>query len=105
VFGVLTFDQQLPIMLVAFAALSAWIALTARQLGGAEARLGVLAGAGVLVGIPLVGIGLLLPEASWPQLVLFALGALVALPGWLAMPVWFLLLGRAPRRPVVRTTG
>jgi hypothetical protein len=77
------------------------MALTARQLRGARARVGVLAGAGVLVGMPLVGIGLLFPASSWPQLVMFALGALVGLPAWLAMPVWFLLLGRAPR-PALR---
>jgi hypothetical protein len=94
VFGVLTFEQQLPIVLAAFVALALWMLLTARQLTGARRRLGVLAAAGVLVGIPVVGLGLLLPATSWPQLALFGAGALVALPAWLAMPVWFLLLGR-----------
>ena len=75
-------------------ALALWMLLTARQLTGARRRLGVPAAAGVLVGIPVVGLGLLLPAMSWPQLALFGAGALVALPAWLAMPVWFLLLGR-----------
>jgi hypothetical protein len=41
----------------------------------------------VLVGMPVVGLGLLFPSTSWPQLALFGAGALVALPAWLAMPV------------------
>ena len=98
VFGVLTFEQQLPIVLAAFVALSLWMLLTARQLTGARRRLGVLAAAGVLVGMPVVGLGLLYPSMSWPQLALFGAGALVALPAWLAMPVWFLLLARVSRR-------
>jgi hypothetical protein len=92
VFGVLTFEQQLPFVLAAFLALALWMLLTARQLSGLRRRLGVLAAAGVLVGVPLVGLGLLFPSMSWPQLALFGAGALVALPAWLAMPVWFLLL-------------
>ena len=98
VFGVLTFEQQLPIVLAAFVALALWMLLTARQLTGARRRLGVLAAAGVLVGMPVVGLGLLFPSMSWPQLALFGAGALVALPAWLAMPVWFLLLARVSRR-------
>ena len=98
VFGVLTFEQQLPVVLAAFAALALWMLLTARQLTGARRRLGVLAAAGVLVGMPVVGLGLLFPSMSWPQLALFGAGALVALPAWLAMPVWFLLLARVSRR-------
>jgi hypothetical protein len=94
VFGALTFEQQLPIVLAAFLALALWMLLTARQLTGARRRLGVLSAAGVLVGVPLVGLGLLFPSMSWPQLALFGAGALGALPAWLAMPVWFLLLGR-----------
>ena len=97
VFGVLTFEQQLPIVLAAFVALALWMLLTARQLTGARRRLGVLAAAGVLVGMPVVGLGLLFPSMSWPQLALFGVGALIGLPAWLAMPVWFLLLGRVRR--------
>jgi len=73
--------------------------LTARQLAGARRRLGVLAAAGVLAGMPVVGLGLLFPSMSWPQLALFGAAALVALPAWLAMPVWFLLLGRQEGGP------
>src|SRR6476661_1443326 len=57
VFDVLTFEQQLPIVLAAFVALALWMLLTARQLTGARRRLGVAAAAGVLVGMPVVGLG------------------------------------------------
>jgi len=49
--------------------------------------------------MPVVGLGLLFPSMSWPQLALFGAGALVALPAWLATPVWFLLLGRQEGGP------
>ena len=100
----LTFEQQLPIVLAAFAALALWMLLTSRQLTGAVARCGVLAGAGVLVAMPVVGLGLLFPSMSLPQLALFGVGALVGLPAWLAMPVWFLLLvrDRRERAPAAR---
>ena len=52
--------------------------------GALYLTLGVLAAAGVLVGMPVVGLGLLFPTMSWPQLALFGAGALVALPAWLA---------------------
>jgi hypothetical protein len=97
VFGVVTFEQQLPVVLAAFAALALWMVVISRQLSGAVARCGVLAGAGVLVAMPVVGLGLLFPSMSWPQLALVGVGALIGLPAWLAMPVWFLLLGRVRR--------
>jgi hypothetical protein len=41
-----------------------------------------------------VGLGLLLPWMSLPQLVVFGFGVLVGLPAYLSVPVWFMLLGR-----------
>jgi hypothetical protein len=59
------------------------------------ARLGEFVGAGFLAGYLVVGLGLLLPWMSWPQLVVFGFGVLVGLPAYLVgIPVWFLLLGR-----------
>jgi hypothetical protein len=57
-------------------------------------RLGELVGAGFLAEYAIVGLGLLLPWISWPQLVVFGVGVLFGLPAYLAIPVWFLLLGR-----------
>jgi hypothetical protein len=99
-FGVVTFAAQVPIALAAFMALAAWIVLTSRHVDGAMpasvSRLGVLCGGGVLAGAAVVGMAFLLPWMSWPQLVVWALGGVPAVLAWLAIPVWFLLLGRAP---------
>jgi hypothetical protein len=92
VFGALTFERQLPIVLAAYLALNAWMLLSARRMTGAARRLGVLAAAGVLAGMLLAGLGLLL--TAWLQIVLFVVAGLVGVPAWLATPVWFLLLGR-----------
>jgi hypothetical protein len=47
------------------------------------AQFGVFAGAGTLTGYVIVGLGLLLPWMSWPQLVVFGVGLLIGLPAWL----------------------
>ncbi len=101
VFDVLSFHVQLPIVLTAFLVLAAWILLTSRHIDGAlpasVSRLGVLCGGGVLVGAAVVGLGFLLPWMSGLQLVVFGVGGVTAVLALLAIPVWFLLLGRALR--------
>jgi hypothetical protein len=47
------------------------------------AQFGVFAGAGTLTGYVIVGLGLLLPWMSWPQLIVFGVGLLIGLPAWL----------------------
>jgi hypothetical protein len=47
-----------------------------------------------LVGYIVVGLGLLLPWMSRPQLVVCGSGLLIGLPAWLSIALWFLLLGR-----------
>jgi len=49
---------------------------------------------GFLAGYVVVGLGLLLPWMSWPQLVVFGVGVVIGLPAYLGIPVWFVLLGR-----------
>jgi hypothetical protein len=100
VLGVLTFEVETPIAIVALIVLAIWLLLVNRWLRLLDAlsyrvvRLGELVGAGFLAGYAIVGLGLLLPWMSWPQLVVFGFGALVGLPAYLGIPVWFLLLGR-----------
>lgn len=99
VLGVLTFEVETPIAIVALIVLAIWLLLVNRWLRLLDAlsyrvvRLGELAGAGFLAGYAIVGLGLLLPWMSWPQLVVFGFGVLVGLPAYLGIPVWFLLLG------------
>ena len=101
VLGVLTFEVETPIAIVALIVLAIWLLLVNRWLRLLDAlsyrvvRLGELVGAGFLAGYAIVGLGLLLPWMSWPQLVVFGFGVLVGLPTYLVgIPVWFLLLGR-----------
>jgi hypothetical protein len=101
VLGVLTFEVETPIAIVALIILAIWLLLVNRWLRLLDAlpyrvvSLGELVGAGFLAGYAIVGLGLLLPWMSWPQLVVFGIGVLVGLPAYLVgIPVWFLLLGR-----------
>ena len=100
VLGVLAFEVETPIAMAAWVVLCLWLLLVNRwlRLSGTlpvrVARLGEALGAGLLVGYVVVGLGLLLPWMSWPQLVVFGVGVLVGLPAYLGIPVWFVLLGR-----------
>jgi hypothetical protein len=100
VLGVLAFEVETPIAMAAWIILSLWLLLVNRWLRLSEAlsvrvaRLGEALGAGLLAGYMVVGLGLLLPWMSWPQLAVFGVGGLIGLPAYLGIPVWFVLLGR-----------
>jgi hypothetical protein len=100
VLGLLAFEIETPIAIVALIILGVWLLLVNRWLRRSDAlpcrvvRLGELVGAGFLAGYAFVGFGLLVPWMSRPQLVVFGVGVLFGLPAYLAIPVWFVLLGR-----------
>jgi hypothetical protein len=93
VLGVLAFEVETPIAMAAWIILCFWLFAVNRWLRLSEAlpvrvaRLGEFLGAGLLTGYVIVGLGLLLPCMSWPQLVVFGLGVLVGLPAYLGVPV------------------
>ena len=99
VLGVLAFEVETPIAMAAWVVLCLWLLLVNRWLRLSDvlsvrvARLGEALGAGLLAGYVVVGLGLLLPWMSWPQLVVFGVGVLIGLPAYLGIPVWFVLLG------------
>jgi hypothetical protein len=101
VLGVLPFDVLTPIAIGAWFTIGLWLLLVNRWLRLSDAlpyrvaRLGEFVGAGFLAGHFVVGLGLLLPWMSWPQLAVFGVGILIGLPAYLVgIPVWFVLLGR-----------
>ena len=100
VLGVLNFEVETPMAMAAWIILCVWLLLVNRWLRLSDVlsvrvtRLGEALGAGLLAGYVVVGLGLLLPWMSWPQLVVFGVGVLVGLPAYLGIPVWFVFLGR-----------
>jgi len=100
VLGVLAFEVETSIGVGAWMVLCLWLFLINRWLRLSAglpvrvARLGEFLGAGTLAGGAVVGLGLLLPWMSWPQLVVFGVGGLLGVIGMLGTPVWFLLLVR-----------
>jgi len=100
VLGVLAFEVDTSLGVGAWMVLCLWLFLINRWLRLSAglpvrvARLGEFLGAGTLAGGAVVGLGLLLPWMSWPQLVVFGVGLLIGLPAYLGMPVWFVFLGR-----------
>jgi hypothetical protein len=57
-------------------------------------RFGLLLGASFPVGLVIAAAGLLFPSGSAAQLAFVVPGLIIAAPGWLALPVWPLVLAR-----------
>lgn len=99
VFGVLPFEVQLPIAATAVQLLAGWLLMVNRSLRRSPAfppgvaRFGQYCGGSMLAGALVVGLALLLPWMSVPQLILFGI-AVPCVAGYLAIPLWFLFLGR-----------
>lgn len=105
--GVIPFQVQSPIALACFVVLAGWLLAVngwlrrEALLPARVTRLGEWSGGGVLIGVALAGPAFALPAASVPQLVLFAAGGLLGVAGMLAVPIWFVMLGRElPKTPV-----
>ena len=104
VLGVLEFEVATVTAVASYVVLCLWLFLADRWLRLADVlrprltRFGEFVGAGYAVGFLIVGLGLLLPWMSWPQLVVFGASLLVGLTAYLSIPVWFLLLGGVLRR-------
>jgi len=100
VLGVVPFDVETPVSVAAWMVLCLWLLLINRwlrlsaALPARVARFGEVVGGGPLVGGVIVGLAFLLPWMSWAQLIFFGVGGLPGFFGWLAIPVWFVLLGR-----------
>jgi hypothetical protein len=108
--GALPFEVSTAISIGALLVLAAWLVAVSRWLRRSHtvparvARLGELSGLAFATGAAVVALGVPLPWMSVPQLVIFGIGAGVGSAAFLAIPIWFLLLGRhfpadTPARP------
>jgi hypothetical protein len=95
--GLFPYDVQVWAVMVCFAVVFGWVLVVSRAgrdvLPSRAVRLGTLSGAGFLAGIAVAGLGLLVPDGP-ARYVLWTVGGLAGLAGWLAFPVWPLALAR-----------
>jgi len=98
--GVLEFDVQVLLIVATFLVVYTWV-VTASSTGHRHGtlprsvtRFGLLLGASYPVGLIIAAAGLLFPSGSAAQLAFVVPGAAVVAVGWLALPVWPLLLAR-----------
>jgi hypothetical protein len=98
--GVLEFDVQVLLVVATFLVVYGWV-LTASSTGHrygtlprSVTRFGLLLGASYPVGLLIAAAGLLFPSGSAAQLAFVVPGVIIAAPGWLALPVWPLVLAR-----------
>jgi hypothetical protein len=104
VLGLVPFGVQAPVALGAFGGLAGWIVLTSRGQRGVlpddVTRLGVRCGGAVLAGGAVAGAAVLLPRTSRLRQAALTAAAAPGVLGMLAVPVWFLRLGREPQAGV-----
>jgi hypothetical protein len=98
---ILPFAPSTVISTLAITVQSAWMFVfgargpMSRVLPPAVRRLAQLIGMGTFVGLPVAGIGALLPKKSLPRQVTLGLGVAAGATGWVAVPVFWLLVARA----------
>jgi hypothetical protein len=91
---------QVLLVVATFLLVSAWVILSAQRghrhgtLPRSVTRFGLLLGASYPVGALIAAAGLLFSSGSAVQLAFVVPGAIIARFGWLALPVWPLVLAR-----------
>lgn len=102
--GTVGFAVQGPLVVICIGAVFGWVLVISRMDATPPrvARLGVALAVAFGSGILVAGAALLLPTASAGQYLAFGLGAVSGMLGWLAFPVWALLLARWMFAPAVR---
>jgi hypothetical protein len=98
--GVLEFDVQVVLVMAMFLVVSTWVFTVSSSgrrhgtLPRSVTRFGLLLGASYPLGLLIASAGLLFPAGSTAQLAFVVPGLVIAAPGWLAFPVWPLILAR-----------
>jgi hypothetical protein len=103
--GTLPFPVTTTVSIAAFGVTVGWIGATSGWLHRSSilprrtARLGQATAGGAFLGLGLAGASFLLPEQSLAQLSLMVPGFALAAASFIAVPIWFLLVGRRLDRP------
>jgi hypothetical protein len=98
--GVLEFDVWVALVMAMFLLISTWVFTVSSSghryctLPRSVTRFGLLLGTSYPVGLLIAAGGLLFPSGSAAQLAFVVPGLIIAAPGWLALPVWPLVLAR-----------
>ncbi len=98
--GLLSFEVQVYPVTAAFAVVFGWVLTTSRTgyrtgaLPRRAARIGLFLGSSLPVGLFVAAVGLLIPDGVAARYIPIALGVVVAASGWLALPLWPLVLAR-----------
>jgi hypothetical protein len=102
--GLIPFAVQGAAAGIAVVAMFGWVLVVGRtgratgRLPGRLGRVAELIGAAALAATPLIGLSLLLPAQSIPQYVVGGAGLLIAVPTFVAFPIWLLQLSNRLRR-------
>lgn len=100
VFKVLDFERSTVISIVSITVQGAWFLLAhnkLRKLDGYPhglATLGRFIGGALLIGLPLAGIGFMLPGPDWLKWTVSGIGIAIGAASWLVWPFWYFLAGR-----------
>ena len=98
--GLLSFEVQVYPVTAAFAVVFGWVLSISRigyrtgALPRRVARIGLFLGLSLPVGLFVAGVGLLIPDGVAARYIPLAIGVVVAAIGWLALPLWPLVLAR-----------
>ncbi|SDJ85611.1 hypothetical protein SAMN05216282_10189 [Cryobacterium psychrotolerans] len=110
--GLLAFEAPTVIAIIALLLQAVWMlwANTSLYQLGVFTRLlsrcGEFVGAGLLVGLLIVGVSALFPWLTVPQVLTLGLGVFIAGGVWLAWPLWFVMLGvQLRKRPAGAGAG
>ncbi|MFJ5957561.1 hypothetical protein ACIQC5_16580 [Paenarthrobacter sp. NPDC092416] len=108
VFKVLAFEPSTIVSVAAITAQAVWFLAAHNTLLGVEgyprglAKLGRFIGGALVVGLPLAGVGFLIPGPEWLRYTVMGAGFVAGASSWAAWPYWYFKAGRflGHKRPV-----
>ncbi|MFE4194479.1 hypothetical protein ACFRJ9_01305 [Paenarthrobacter sp. NPDC056912] len=100
VFKVLAFEPSTAVSIAAIITQGVWFLVAHNKLLGVDgyphglAKLGRFIGAALVVGLPVAGLGFLLPGPEWLRYAIMGVGFVAGASSWAAWPYWYYKAGR-----------